>query len=55
MKGLNNQLNWSTIEHASFVMLCFGKKMRLIAGMGINVIGACVLLAHSARFVGWSI
>ena len=55
MNGLNNPLNWSTMAHVPFVMRRSGGKIRLIAGLAINVVGASMLLVYSARLLGFSI
>lgn len=55
MIDLNTLGNRSAIYNVHFVAPRLGDKIRLIAGLGINVVGAGVLLAHSVRFVGWLI
>jgi hypothetical protein len=55
MTNLDKRENRSTIDDVDVVIPGFGEKARLIAGVGINVMGASVLLAHGVRFLGWSI
>ena len=52
MDGLNSTAKRWAIERLPFPGPRFGGAMRLIAGLGINAIGAGVLLADSLRFLG---
>jgi len=47
-----NDLENRWIKSVPSVRTRFGGKIRLIAGIGINAIGAGVLLADSVRFFG---
>ena len=51
MNFLNNCEKWSTIDELTFVMNRPGAKIRLFAGVGINVVGAGVLLADLIRWL----
>lgn len=49
MKYFNNPVTWLTIESVPFVMRRFDDRLRLIVGLGINVLGAGVLLVDGWR------
>jgi len=51
MNGLNNPANRLTVESGPVARFKLGRKIRLIAGIGINALGAGVLLADSLRFL----
>ena len=55
MTDLNTQTKRSAIYNICFVRPRFGDQIRLIAGLGINVLGAGVLLAGSLRLFGVSL
>jgi hypothetical protein len=52
MNRLNNPAYGWTIKSVPFVRPGFGGTIRLIVGIGINAIGAGVLLADSVHFFG---
>ncbi|MBS1227943.1 MAG: hypothetical protein H6R17_1220 [Proteobacteria bacterium] len=51
MTRLKNIEKWSTIEDLSIVMSGRGGKIRRIVGLGINAIGAGVLVVEGIRWL----
>lgn len=51
MNFLNNREKWSTIDEVAFVMTRPGLRTRQFVGLGINVIGAGVLLTDLVRWL----
>jgi hypothetical protein len=55
MTDLNKLSNRPATYNLHFVGPRFGDKIRRITGLGINVLGAGVLLADGIRLFGWSL
>ena len=55
MNDLSHPAKWSSIANVRFVMPALGDKIRLIAGLIINVVGAAMLLVYSVRLLGFTI
>lgn len=51
MTHLKNIAKWSTIGDVSVVILGSGGKIRRIVGLGINAIGAGVLVVEGVRWL----
>ena len=51
MTHLKTPEKWSTIEIVPFVISGAGRRSRRIAGLGINLIGAGVLLVEGVRWL----